>query len=89
MRRKEGTEVKIVRHGKTKLMDRRFNCVKCGCIWDAEALKLEYTHIKTADDSDYFTAKCPECQTISYDSRPIFIEETPIYSIKEESEIAK
>jgi rubredoxin len=57
----EETDVKIIQHGRPETVlnpIKRFKCVFCGCVFEAE--KSEYQS-GTQYNEIYFYYKCPEC----------------------------
>lgn len=62
---KGGTDLKIIKEGTKERLDRlkRFECEKCGCIFDAD--KTEYESGSQYNDTYYF-CKCPFCGNDMY-----------------------
>lgn len=56
--------MKIIEHGrKPGQMVRRFVCIKCGCVFDAN--DTEYKYIDAQRDP-YYICACPECGKDAY-----------------------
>lgn len=50
--------MKIIKEGKIGTT-RRFNCERCGCIWEAK--KGEYEPTPPVGDLKFYWMKCPTC----------------------------
>ena len=63
--------MKIIRQGEyhgPETMPHRFECVRCGCVWEAEPGEYHINQL-FCDDHRFtqdFACRCPTCDTITY-----------------------
>lgn len=52
--------MKIITKGRTDPETVRFNCNKCGCVFEAVKM-LEAQRVNDQRDGDFWSCRCPQC----------------------------
>lgn len=55
----------ILEHGRKASTIKRFICVHCGCVFEADGGEYAH-HLDTDYNQEYYSSSCPECGYLSY-----------------------